>query len=181
MITSILVTHALVNLDRMLLGYVGLTSSFLLFLDDSWILLSSVRGLDEFRRFCQLSITLLLEGLDSILGPHTHRDNLISRILRSYSPCHGVSHHEKIDYFCFSCNPQYFVDVVKDKRTKNKNLEFLIGPGVVTFLTTSMTRGSLYLIWQGRNIWFGNSTRSGNLTRLSQWSKRYMFGEVVAW
>ena len=24
-------------------------------------------------------------------------------------------------------NPQYFVDVVKDKRTKNNNIEFLIG------------------------------------------------------
>ena len=36
-------------------------------------------------------------------------------------------------------NPQSFVDVLKDKRTKNNNLEFLIGD--VTFLTPFMTRG----------------------------------------
>jgi hypothetical protein len=44
---------------------------------------------------------------------------------------------------CRSEKPQYFVAVVKDKRTKNNNLEFLIGCGV-TVITAFMTRGSLY-------------------------------------
>ncbi len=58
-------------------------------------------------------------------------------------------------------NPQYFVDVVKDKwRTKNNNLEFLSGD--VTFLTPRMTRGSLSLICQVQNTWSGNLTCKSN-------------------
>jgi hypothetical protein len=52
---------------------------------------------------------------------------------------------------------QYFVDVVKDKRTKINS-----SSGGVTFLTTFTTRGNLWLICQGPNIWSGNLTRSGS-------------------
>ena len=142
-----------------------------------------------------------------MLGPHTHRDNPLSRIICApiAPPCHGVSHCENLTTFLFFWNyfsippakmvksnektntgegvkrkrgntysddvggkslsetsksvsgqcvgesstgvkstvihtsvnifesskrdkPQYFVDVVKDKRrTTNNNLEFLIG------------------------------------------------------
>lgn len=69
-------------------------------------------------------------GLDA-RSSHSQRQSTFPDNVCSYCPpCHGVLHYENLNIFEASKRDklQYFVDVVKDNgRTKNNNLEFLIG------------------------------------------------------